>query len=135
MIRQHDAPRTVLVVDDDAGVRAAMLGLLNAAGCRAEGYSGMAVALAGADPASALCALLDIHLDDGDGFTLGARLRAQAPALALIFITGDDDARLDERARAAGALALLRKPVDADCLLALIDAIVPPEAPDDHRSP
>jgi FixJ family two-component response regulator len=127
-----DAPYRILVVDDDDAVRAAMLDLLAAAGYAAEGFGDGAALLAAADPGLAHCALLDIHLDEGDihgdGFALGARLLAGAPRLPLIFITGDEDPRLDERARAAGALTLMRKPVDADCLLALIDAIPPPGA-------
>lgn len=118
-----DAPHRVLVVDDDEAVRAAMLNLLTAAGYAPVGFGDGAALLAAQDAGLAHCAILDIHLGDGDGFTLGERLRAGAPHLPLIFITGDEDPRLDERARRAGALGLMRKPVDPDCLLALIDAI------------
>jgi len=123
MTRAADALLRILVVDDDDAVRVAMLNLLTAAGYAAEGFGDGAALLAAADPGLAHCALLDIHLGDGDGFTLGERLRAGAPQLPLIFITGDEDPRLDERARQAGALTLMRKPVDPDCLLALIDAL------------
>lgn len=123
-----DAPHRVLVVDDDDAVREAMLNLLTAAGYAAEGFGDGATLLAAAHAHLAHCAVLDIHLNDGDGFTLAERLRAGAPHLPLIFITGDEDPRLDERAGRAGALSLMRKPVDADCLLALIDAIPPARA-------
>lgn len=123
MTRQPEAASPVLVVDDDEAVRTGMLWLLRAAGYEAEGYASGAALLAGADPAGAHCAVLDIHLGDADGLALGASLRRAAPRLQLIFITGDADPSLDGRARTAGALALMRKPVDPECLLALIDAI------------
>lgn len=128
MIPLPEPAHPVLVVDDDETVRAAMLGLLQAAGYPAQGYASAAAALAGADPCAAHCAVLDIHLSDLDGFALGDCLRGAAPKLPLIFITGDGDPRLDGRAGLAGALSLMRKPVDPDCLLALIDSIPPPGA-------
>jgi FixJ family two-component response regulator len=102
-----------------------MMCLLQAAGYPAESYASGAAALAGAWPAGAHCAVLDIHLGDVDGFTLGRSLRAGAPGLALIFITGDGDPALAARAAALGALGLMRKPVDPERLLALIDSIPP----------
>jgi FixJ family two-component response regulator len=128
MIAQPDGSQTVLVVDDDDTVRTGMLGLLRAAGYAAEGFPSAAAALDGCDPAHAHCAVLDIHIGEPDGFALRDSLRALAPDLPVIFITGDDDPALAHRAGSVGALTLLLKPVDADCLLALIDAI--PPAPD-----
>ena len=129
MIAQPDGSQTVLVVDDDDTVRTGMLGLLRAAGYAAQGYHSAAAALDGCDPVRAHCAVLDIHIGEPDGFALRESLRALAPGLPVIFITGDDDPALVQRAGSVGALTLLLKPVDADCLLALIDAIpVPPDA-------
>jgi FixJ family two-component response regulator len=113
----------VLVVDDDAAVRGAMLGLLRAAGYAAQGYPSAAAALAGADPLGARCALLDIHLGASDGFALRDSLCALAPRLPVIFVSGDADPALAARARRAGALALLHKPVDPDGLLALLETL------------
>ena len=121
-----EAGHPVLVVDDDDTVRAGMLGLLQAAGYAADGYASAAAVLDAADPVRAHCAVLDIHIGQPDGFALRESLRALAPRLPVIFVTGDDDPALARRADAAGALSLLLKPVDADCLLALIDAIPAP---------
>jgi FixJ family two-component response regulator len=126
MTAPPDAGQTVLVVDDDDTVRTGMLGLLRAAGYAALGYASAAAVLAGSEPAHARCAVLDIHIGEPDGFALRERLRALAPRLPVIFITGDDDPALAQRAGIVGALSLLVKPVDADCLLALIDAIPAP---------
>jgi FixJ family two-component response regulator len=126
MIAQPDGSQTVLVVDDDDTVRTGMLGLLRAAGYEPHGYPSAAAALHGCDPVRARCAVLDIHIGEPDGFALRESLRALAPGLPVIFITGDDDPALAHRAGVVGALSLLLKPVDADCLLALIDAIPAP---------
>jgi FixJ family two-component response regulator len=126
-----DSGQTVLVVDDDATVRAGMVALLHAAGYAARGFPGAAAVLDGFDAVHARCAVLDIHIGEPDGFALRDCLCALAPRLPVIFITGDIDPALAARAAGAGALALLHKPVDADCLLALIDAI--PAAPDPIR--
>jgi FixJ family two-component response regulator len=128
MIAQPDDGQTVLVVDDDDTVRTGMLGLLRAAGYEPLGYPSAAAALDGCDPVRVHCAVLDIHIGEPDGFALRESLRALAPGLPVIFITGDDDPALVHRADSVGALTLLLKPVDADCLLALIDSIpVPPD--------
>jgi FixJ family two-component response regulator len=129
MTAPPETGQTVLVVDDDDTVRAGMVGLLRAAGYAPVGYPGAAAALDACDPARVRCAVLDIHIGEPDGFGLCARLRLLAPRLPVIFITGDDDPALAQRANLAGALSLLHKPVDADCLLALIDAIPAPPAP------
>jgi FixJ family two-component response regulator len=127
MIAQPDGSQPVLVVDDDDTVRTGMLGLLRAAGYAALGYPSAAAALDACDPVRVHCAVLDIHIGEPDGFALRESLRALAPRLPVIFVTGDDDPALARRAAAVGALSLLLKPVDADCLLALIDAL--PGAP------
>jgi FixJ family two-component response regulator len=129
MTAPPETGQTVLVVDDDDTVRAGMVGLLRAAGYAPLGYPGAAAALDACDPARVRCAVLDIHIGEPDGLGLCARLRLLAPRLPVIFITGDDDPALARRADLAGALALLHKPVDADCLLALIDAIPASPAP------
>ena len=124
-----DAGQTVLVVDDDATVRGGMVGLLQAAGYAALGYPSAAAVLDGFDPVRAHCAVLDVHIGEPDGFALRDTLRTLAPRLPVIFITGDVDPALVARAGVAGALSLLHKPIDADCLLALIDAIPAPPDP------
>jgi FixJ family two-component response regulator len=126
MIAPPEPSDTVLVVDDDDTVRAGMLGLLSAAGYAAVGYPSAAAVLGGADLDRARCAVLDIHIGEPDGFALRERLHALAPRLPVIFVTGDLDPALAQRAGSAGALSLLHKPIDPDCLLALIDAIAAP---------
>lgn len=67
-------------------------------------------------------ALLDIALPDTDGYTLAPRLRARAPGLCLIALTGY--ARDSDRARAnaAGFEAHFVKPLDLRRLVELLEA-------------
>lgn len=75
--------------------------------------------LAGARPA---CAIVDIHMPAMNGFELRERLRTANIDLPVIFITASDDTTLDDRARAAGAVRLLRKPFSGDELLGAVAA-------------
>jgi CheY-like chemotaxis protein len=88
-------PRSILLVDDSAVVRAT-------AGARLAGLGVRVVALASAHDAAAVDvaalsgALLDIELGDGFGPDVAARLRHAAPALPIAFLTaGATSARID----------------------------------------
>ena len=55
-----------------------------------------------------------------DGLTLQDRLAALGSTMPIVFITADDDGSAEERARAGGALAFLRKPFDDEALLGAV---------------
>ena len=118
----------VLVVDDSATNRLLVTTLLNNWGCRwaeatnaEEALAALQQAMAMGDPFRA--ALLDMHMPDLDGETLGARIRADRalgqPALVMMTSLGDggDAARL----RQIGFTGYLTKPVRRailyDCLV------------------
>jgi FixJ family two-component response regulator len=111
---------TVGIVDDDAALRRALQRLVGAAGFRPEAFDSAEAFLAWDRRADCRCLVLDVHLGGLSGFELHEHLVAQGAAPPVIFITGHDDAATQARARAAGAVAYLRKPFD-DHLL--IDAI------------
>ena len=101
---------TVLVVEDDAGLRLAL-----EAGLAAEGFE---VAVAG--DCDAACArastvrpdlvLLDWGLADGDGGTKAChRLRNVHPDGRIVMLTGRTERGIEEAARAAGAYAFFTK--------------------------
>jgi len=70
-------------------------------------------------------ALLDIGLPILDGYELARRLREQAPAIVLIAVTGYGQESDRRRAREAGFLDHLVKPVDLDALSRLLAAYIP----------
>jgi len=106
--------RRVLVIDDEALVRASMREQLHAWGAEVDEADGLAQARdikrQGRAHAWSLC-LCDLRLRNGeDGIQTAQRLRDANPGLPVILITGDTaPARIEQAARSG--LPLLHKPV------------------------
>jgi FixJ family two-component response regulator len=111
------------VVDDDAAVRHAMANLLEAGGYAACLFeSGEAfLAQAGSHALDFDVLIFDVKLRGMNGFALQERVAAAGSTVPLLFISGHSDRAMAARAMGAGALALLRKPVDPDVLFAHIE--------------
>jgi FixJ family two-component response regulator len=108
------------IVDDDASVLRALKRLLGASGFAVETYGSAEEYLALGHPERADCLLLDIHLGGLSGFELQERLIEARVTTPVIFITAVDDAPTRERARRAGAVEYLLKPLDERVLLEAI---------------
>jgi two-component system KDP operon response regulator KdpE len=96
----------VLVVDDDPIFRKLVVAMLSRTAAPLPAAT-LAEALAKAKDADA--ALLDLTLPDGRGADLVARLRAVAPALSIVVLSGEDDPAVRRACLAAGAKAFLLK--------------------------
>jgi CheY-like chemotaxis protein len=124
----------ILVVDDDAGVRRSLERLLVSRGhevlLASDGGQGLRTWRdRGAD-----LVLLDIHMPDTDGIEVLVQLRAQAPRLPVIVISGGDQTRdldLLGDARLLGANAVLSKPFTLDEIMGAVDRAVAPASPPD----
>lgn len=112
--------RTVLIVDDDADVRAMLEEFLQTKGYRARGVADGAAAVRDLVAASADLVLLDIDMPGLNGTDALPTLRAVAPRAAIIMISGTTNEETARRALAAGAFDYVTKPID---LVHLIDAI------------
>jgi len=110
------ARRTVLVVEDDPVVRRALCRTLAREGFGVVAAATVAAVVAVAEPIDA--AVLDLDLPDGDGLTLGAKLRDTRPAAPLVFFTARDDAASAARASTLGDHVSKRRGVPA--VLALL---------------
>ena len=64
--------------------------------------------------------LLDVHLGGMSGLDLQRRLRNEGSTIPVIIITAFDDARSREQAERLGCVAYLRKPCEAETILALL---------------
>ncbi|QRF61412.1 ATP-binding protein [Variovorax paradoxus] len=122
---QGELARRVLVLDDDADARAAMVEVLRAFGVQAASVDTEAAALAalreaqegGAPFEAALC---DWRLRDGeDGLAAAQRLRAADGGLHVLMVTGETDP-LRLQALQASGLPVLFKPVEARQLVSAL---------------
>jgi len=109
------------VVDDDASILRAVQRLLGSLGFTVKTFGSGEELLACESLARIDCLVLDVHLGGVSGFELQERLSAGPVSIPIIFITAHDDPPTRERARRAGAVAYLRKPFDAQALIAAID--------------
>ena len=114
---------TIAILDDDAGVRAALASLLRAEGHAVRTFAspGEFLQAAGPDPD---CLILDLQMPGMSGDALHARLLADGRAIPAIFMTAFPQEAVRARVLAAGAVAFLEKPVDCDEIAALVAAVV-----------
>lgn len=122
------AARTVYVVDPDESVRQGLSRLVASAGLRCRGCESVAVFLRDAPGDSPACALLEVSGLWTCDPAVWSGLRAVAAAMPVIALSARDDAATQRIARALGAQAFFRKPVDAAALLDSIEWVTRAEA-------
>lgn len=110
----------IYLVDDDADFREATTELLEDSGLRVQAVSSAGPMLRALDPEWAGVVLCDVRMADMDGFATLKAVRAQAPRVPFIMITGHGDVRLAIAAIKAGAYDFIEKPVQPDVLLSTL---------------
>lgn len=115
-----DPGTTIVVVEDDSGMRKAIERLLRAGGFRSLMFPSAEALLQTNSADSASCLVLDIHLPGLSGFELRRRLVGSGCKSPVIFITAHDDPSTSEEARALGCVAYFRKPFEGNMLLEAI---------------
>ncbi|MEZ4408706.1 MAG: sigma-54 dependent transcriptional regulator [Polyangiales bacterium] len=109
---------TVLVVDDEKGLREGLTRALQGAGHTAFGASGIAEAKSLLKECEVDCVLLDVRLKDGDGIEFLEEMRAGlAPEVPVVMATAFGDSERTIRAMRAGAFDYATKPFDLPALL------------------
>src|ERR1700730_9912343 len=113
----------VAIVDDDAGLRAAIEALLNSNGFCARSFPSAEAFLQSAGGAEVGCLILDYRLPGMSGLELQRELQAQGRAIPIIFATAEGEAfrRLQS---GAGGPAVARKPFDPEELPRLVKVAV-----------
>ena len=115
------SPRPVLVVEDDAGLRAYLTDILEQQGYRVISTATGEEALAALGDQKAVLAVLDIGLPGMDGFAVAEHLAKDVP---VIIVTGDP---LKAKMRAFGRttpLTILAKPVTPEMFEAALQAVL-----------
>ncbi|MGN6872339.1 MAG: response regulator transcription factor [Solirubrobacteraceae bacterium] len=101
----------VLIVDDAPFYRRVVCELLARRGYEVAGEAEtMAVALRLAEALQPDAALIDVHLPDGDGFELAARLTRSYPSMAVLLTSSEHNQSFHARADAVGARGFVPKP-------------------------
>jgi FixJ family two-component response regulator len=116
------AASTVFVVDDDAGVRASIQGLLKSVGLGSQSFASPEEFLSkrGADGPS--CLVLDVRLPGVSGLDFQRKLTEAGIQIPIIFITGYGDIPMTVKAMKSGAVEFLTKPFRDQDLLDAIQA-------------
>jgi FixJ family two-component response regulator len=115
-----EQPATVIVIDDDPGIRNSLGSLLRSVGYQVKLLGSVSEFLESGRPPGPSCLVLDVRLPGQSGLELQRELSAANIRLPIIFITGHGDIPMSVQAMKGGAIEFLTKPFrDQD----LLDAI------------
>jgi FixJ family two-component response regulator len=114
----------VVVVEDDPASQKTIARVLRAGGYEAAIYGSAEQFLSSPPQAPPIALLLDVHLGGMSGLDLQRRLKNEGSTVPVIIITAFDDARSREQAERLGCVAYLRKPCEAETILALLRGLV-----------
>jgi FixJ family two-component response regulator len=120
----NEAAPTVIVIDDDPGVRKALQNLLRSVGLQVEVLASAQQFFDRKLPEGPCCLVVDVRLPDKSGLDFQEDLTKAKVRLPLIFITGHGDVRMSVRAMKGGAAEFLTKPFrDQELLDAIQSAL------------
>ncbi|HWZ88824.1 MAG TPA: sigma-54 dependent transcriptional regulator [Polyangiaceae bacterium] len=116
---------TVLVVDDERGVREGLVRAVASVGHRTVAAASIAEAREAVAREELDCVLLDVRLKDGDGLVFLSELRAGSNReLPVIIATAYGDSERTIRAMKTGAFEYVTKPFDLPVLLGAVERAV-----------
>ncbi|MET1413866.1 sigma-54 dependent transcriptional regulator [Roseibium sp. HPY-6] len=106
--------RTVLIVDDDPSMRAALRQWIRLAGFATVEVAGADEAMSRLSPDFDGCVVSDVKLEGDDGLELLRRIASRDTDLPVVLITGHGDVPMAVEAMRAGAYDFIEKPFDPD---------------------
>jgi len=116
---------TILLAEDDPGVRRSLQLLLRGQGYDVKAYLEANPLLDDAQNLNAACLIADYRLGDTDGLTVLAQLRARGWNGPAILITAFPSAELVRQAEAAGFSLVVEKPLKPHMLVGLLERLAP----------
>ena len=123
----------IAVVDDDSSLRESTQLLLRSAGYRAEVFASAREFLDSNRIDETACLILDVRMPGMDGLELQRFLNEAQRQIPIIFITAHATDNAEQRARKAGAVDFLRKPVNDEKLLSAIQTALKGWKDDERR--
>ncbi|QAY80045.1 response regulator transcription factor [Sphingosinicella sp. BN140058] len=118
---EQDRP-LVVIVDDDAAVRASLEELMLSVGIDAAGFGSTRELLEADLPERPGCLVLDVRMPGSSGLDLQQHLAATGNAKPIVFLTGHGDIPMTVQAMKAGAIDFLTKPFRDQSLLDAVAA-------------
>ena len=120
----RNADAVVIIIEDDASMREAILTLIETVGLNGHMYASGQEFLQHAPPDGPSCLVLDVRLPGLSGLNLQRELAVRGMDIPIIFITGHGDIPMSVQAMKAGAVEFLTKPFrDQDLLDAIAQAL------------
>jgi FixJ family two-component response regulator len=107
----------ISVIDDDASIVLAVVGLVRSLGYKASGHASAEAFLASGEAYVTGCVISDIQMSGMNGIELKQHLVANQILTPVIMITARTEAALLASARASGAHCLLSKPFEPNDLI------------------
>jgi DNA-binding NtrC family response regulator len=117
-------PDTILLLDDDSGIRSALRRVLSARGYRVLEAGSVAEGERLVLHEAPDLAVVDLRLPDGDGAELIPRLRSAQPGLGVVVLTGHGSIDAAVTAIKRGADQFLTKPIDLEALLLVLERVL-----------
>lgn len=115
---------SILVVDDDIGVRSALCLALEFHGWKVRGFASAQAFLDGYVPSGNDFLILDLHLTGMNGVALLEELNIRGLRPPAVLMTARPDDPLALRALSAGAVTVLTKPFKATELLPILERVL-----------
>ena len=123
----------IAVVDDDSSSRDSTQLLLRSAGYPADVFASARDFLDSPRIDETACLILDVRMPGMDGLELQRFLNEAQRQIPIIFITAHATDNAEQRARKAGAVDFLRKPVNDEKLLSAIQTALKGWKDDERR--
>jgi hypothetical protein len=109
------------VVDDDEGLRASLVSLLESYDWTVAAYASADEFLRARRPEGPCCLILDIQMPGADGLDLQAELKRLGQEHSIIFLTGHGTIPLTVKAMREGAVEFLTKPFTEEQLMRAVE--------------
>ena len=111
---------TILIAEDDSGVRKVLSQALTRAGCRVHATSLLATLARWVSEGKGDLVITDVAMPDGDGIEQIRQLRKARPELPIIVISAQNTIATALKAEESAAFAYLPKPFDVPSLLSQV---------------
>ena len=118
----------VVVIDDDASVRAALKELIESVGLEVRLYASAGAFLEARIPDTTSCLVLDVRLPGMSGIKVQEKLSRAGVYVPIVFVTGHGDVAMAVGAMKAGAVDFLTKPFRSQDLLDAVFAALERDA-------